>query len=168
MPKFLFSLETLLRHRDDIEQRERDELLRLTYKYQTELRHRDDLTHKFRETMKALSNHRSENADGQEINWFYLYLNRLTQEIGESEKCIARLQSEVQTQKEVVIEASKKKKVLASLKSKKEKEFTLEMERQEQKEIDDMVIARYKPGDAADQRPIDRRKTGTEDIKHGS
>jgi flagellar protein FliJ len=160
LPKFNFSLETLLRHRDDIEQKERDELLRLTYRFETELRHRDELTVKFRETMKELTLKRGENATDQDMNWFYRYLDRLTHEIGESEKCLTRLQSEVQTQKEVVIEASKKKKVLASLKSKKEKEFLVEVEKQEQKNIDDLVITRYRPAESANLAVADGRKSG--------
>jgi flagellar export protein FliJ len=144
LPKFLFSLETLLRHREDIEQKERDELLRLTYQYHTELRHHGELTVKFRETMKELSGKRSANSEHKELDWYYLYLNRLTHEIAESEKRLTQLQSEVQAQKEVVIEAGKKRKVLASLKSKRQKEFAFEMEKQEQKEIDDIVVTRYK------------------------
>lgn len=148
MPKFRFSLETLLNHREDIEQKEREELLRLNYRLHTELRHRDELTVKFREIMNELSDKRSGNTDHKELDWYYRYLNRLTNEIGESEKRLAQLQSEIQAQKEVVIEAGKKKKVLASLKSKKQKEFVLEMEKQEQKEIDDIVVTRYKTGES--------------------
>jgi flagellar export protein FliJ len=162
LPKFLFSLETLLRHREDLEQKERDELLRLTYRYQTELRHRDDLSVKFRETMKELSLKSSANTEHKELNLFYLYLNRLTHEIGESEKRLVQLQSEVQAQKEVVIEAGKKRKVLASLKSKKAKEFAFEMEKQEQKEIDEMVVTRYKSRESGypdnDQQPQKRNR----------
>ncbi len=143
MPKFRFNLETLLRHREDLEQKERDALLRVNYKYETELRHRDGLVAKFRETMNELAQKQSSNMDPKELNWFHMYLHRLTHEIRESEKRLAVLEKEVQTQKEAVIEASKKKKVLASLKEKKAKEFTVEMDKQEQKEIDDLVVTRY-------------------------
>ncbi len=143
MPRFLFSLETLLRHREQIEQKERDELFRLNYKCQTEIRHRNDLSLKFRETMNELALKQSEHSDHQELNWFYLYINRLTREIGESEKRLAQLEVEVQAQKDIVIEASKKKKVLASLRSKKEKEFVSATEKQAQKEVDDLVITRF-------------------------
>jgi flagellar export protein FliJ len=143
LPRFLFNLETLLRHRESIEQKERDELFRLNYKYQTELRHHDDLVIKFRETMKELSVKQAENSYHKEFNWYYLYLHRLTHEIGESEKCLAQMQKEVQAQKEVVIEAAKKKKVLASLKEKREKEFAIKLDKQEQKEVDELVVTRY-------------------------
>jgi flagellar export protein FliJ len=145
LPRFLFSLETLLRHREDLEQKERDELFRLNYKHQTELHHCDDLGVKFRDTMNDLALKQSGSSDPQELNWFYLYLNRLTHEIAESRKRLAKLEVEVQAQKEVVMEASKKKKVLASLRSKREREFTLAMEKQEQREIDDLVVTRF-PG----------------------
>ncbi len=143
MAKFLFSLETLLRHREDMEQRERDELFRLTYRYQNELRNRENLTVKFQETMKELALKRAENEATGELSFFYLYLKRLTHEIGESEKRLLQLQSEVRAQRDVVIEATKKKKTLAAMKAKKEKEFTLEMEKQEQKEVDELVVTRY-------------------------
>jgi flagellar protein FliJ len=162
LPKFRFNLETLLKHREDIEQKERDELFRLTYRYQTELRHRDDLILKSQETMNELARKRSENADHHELDLFYLYINRLTYEIEESKKRLAKLETEVQAQKEVVIEATKKKKVLATLKSKKEKEFILETEKQEQKEIDDLVITRYKAGDSDYQRTVDGRNSEVE------
>jgi flagellar FliJ protein len=143
LPKFKFSLETLLRHREDLEQRERDELFRITYKQQVEVNHRNSLTAKFQETMNEITRKCEQNAIDHELNWFYLYLNRLTHEIKESEIRLAQLHSEVQAQKEKLIDAAKKRKVLASMKAKKEKEFITAMEKQEQKEIDDLVVTRY-------------------------
>jgi flagellar protein FliJ len=143
LARFRFSLETLLRHREDIEQRERDELSRRIYKHQAELLHRDDLNLKFRTTMDELAERKLHLTDHMELDWFYLYMNRLTHEIRESEKRMAQLEAEVQAQKNVVVEASKKKKVLSSLKTKKEKEFIAEMERQEQRDIDELVVTRF-------------------------
>ena len=167
MPKFLFSLETLLRHREDVEQKARDELFRLNYTFQTELHRRDSLVIKFRETMKELSVKQAENSDHQEFNWFYLYLQRLAHEIEQSEKSLAQLQTKVQAQKEVVIEATKKKRILASLKGKKEKEFILDMDKKEQKEVDDLVVTRYASREPENQGRSGNRKTGTS-AKHES
>ncbi|MDM7994845.1 MAG: flagellar FliJ family protein [Acidobacteriota bacterium] len=151
MPKFKFSLETLLRHREDTEQRERDELLRLNYKHQVELNHRHSLTLKFQETMHEISRRCEENTLDQELNWSYAYLNRLTHEIKECENRLKKLKSEVLAQQAVVIEAAKKRKALASMKSKQEKEFVIALEKQEQKEIDDLVVTRYAvPGSPRD------------------
>jgi flagellar protein FliJ len=161
LPKFRFSLETLLRHREDIEQREKEELLRLTYKYQIEVSNRNGLNARYQETTKEITEKSSVNANDPELNWFYLYLNRLTHEIKECEVRLAKLQSEVQTQKEAVIEASKKRKTLASLKTKREKEFIFEMEKQEQKEIDDLVVTRYVIPESVSQTSADNLKART-------
>lgn len=148
LAKFVFTLETLLRHRINLEQKARDALLRLTYEYQVEQDHREGLSGKFKENMELLSLKRSQNSDHQELNWFYLYLNRLTHEIGECEKRLLQLKKEIQTQKEVVVEASKKRKTLTAMKAKKEKAYLKELEKQEQKEIDDLVLTRYAAKDA--------------------
>jgi flagellar protein FliJ len=158
LPKFRFSLETLLRHREDIEQREKEELLRRTYKYQLEVGHRNDLNARYQETTKEIARKSASNPNDPELNWFYLYLNRLAQEMKECEVRLAKLQSEVQSQKEAVIEASKKRKTLASLKTKREKEFIFEMEKQEQKEIDDLVVTRYTIPESASQTSADNLK----------
>jgi flagellar protein FliJ len=143
LPKFHFNLQALLQHREDLEQKERDELLRRNYHYQKELRHHDELVAKFRETMNEMAQKQSLGAELQELNLFYRYFDRLTSEIKESEKCLQTLQKEIQVQTEIVIEASKKKKVLATLKEKRQKEFVLEMDKLEQKEVDDLVVVRY-------------------------
>ncbi len=143
MPKFKFSLETLLRHREDTEQRERDELFRINYKHQVEVNHRSGLTLKFQETMNEIAQRCEANTLDQELNWAYLYLNRLTHEINESEKRLTQLRSEVEAQKAVVIEAAKNRKALATMKAKQEKEFMVALEKQEQKDIDDLVVTRY-------------------------
>ncbi len=169
MPRFLFNLDTLLRHRENIEQRERDELLQLTYKHQLELRNREVLTAKFHETLGDVSRHRADNAAHQELNLFYLYLNRLTYEIGECEKHLSQLQSEIQKQKEIVIEASKKRKILATMKAKQHKEFIVAQEKQEQKEVDELVVMRHAAKEPDFNQAADIQKSrldGKPDVRH--
>ncbi len=143
MAKFVFGLETLLQHRDRIEQKERDELLRRIYNHQIELQNRDRLTVQLKETMEEMSRKQAEDISSQELNWFYLYINRLRLEIQESEKRLLQIDSGVQEQKKNVVEASKKKKTLVSLRAKQEKAFTFALDKQEQKEIDELVVTRY-------------------------
>jgi flagellar protein FliJ len=158
-------LETLLRHREDIEQKERDELFRRTYKYQIEVQKRNELTVKFQETMKELSLKRSENTPHNELDFFHLYLNRLTHEIRESEKRLSQLQAEVQSQKEAVIEATKKKKTLSTMREKKEREFIAEADKQEQKEVDELVVTRY-ANKESEYPSVVRIQQNTTDAKH--
>jgi flagellar protein FliJ len=143
LAKFQFGLETLLQYREDVEQKERDELFRRDYKYQVEIQKRNELTVKFREIMAELSQKRSENASHMELDFFYRYLNRLTLEIEENGKRLSQLQSEVQLQKEAVIEATKKKKTLAVMREKKQREFLAAADSREQNDVDELVVTRY-------------------------
>jgi flagellar export protein FliJ len=136
-------LEAVLRHRETLEQNEKDELFRRLYRFQTEQGRRNELNARLTETVKELSLKRSANVDHNELNWHYLYIDRLSHEIKQSEKRLAELDKQVQAQKEAVIEATKKRKTISSLRSKREKEFIFEVERQEQKDIDDLVVTRY-------------------------
>lgn len=143
MKKFAFNLETLLRHRKKLEEKERNEFSRLHCELQTEVKRRDDLRKRLKETSVELSRLRSENADSREVAWFYPYMDRLMYEIELSGRRIARLEQALQAQKLVVIEATKNKKVLDSLKTKKQKEFNLAIERQEQKTVDEIVLTGF-------------------------
>lgn len=151
MRTFIYSLETLLRYRESIEERERDELHRLTYNHQIEDNIRKGAAAKLLETMHNMVALCANKSTDQELTWFHLYLKRLTREIGESDKRLAQLKSAIEAQKEVVIKASKNRKTLASMKEKKEKEFFVELGRREQKEIDDLVVTRYSKAEPGEQ-----------------
>ena len=167
MPKFLFNLETLRRHREELEERARDELLRISYQYQVELASRDALKGKFQETMNELSLKRAENAGNQELHLFYLYLNRLTKEIEESTRRLLRLETAVQAQRKVVIEASKKRKTLDLMKAKKERQFAFALEKQEQKEVDELVATRFGPKQPVSERSAEIQKGLAESKEDG-
>jgi flagellar export protein FliJ len=143
LAKFRFNLEVLLKHREDIEQKERDELLRIRYAYQVARGELEQLEIKRSQTMKDLALKQTEKADSRDMNWFYLYLNRLHTEIEELKKRLIELDSQVQAQKTVVIEATKKRKVLSILRSKRKKEFIRALDKKEQKEVDEWITARY-------------------------
>lgn len=143
MKRFLFNLETLLKYREDLEQRERDELSRLLHKLQLELRRRDVLESRRQVIAEELALMQAGEASHGELTWFYLYLDRLRNEIAESEKCLAQLEAGIKTQRGSLTEASKKRQTLTLMKAKKEKEYIVELERQQQKDIDEMIVARF-------------------------
>ncbi|MBP1600997.1 MAG: hypothetical protein H6Q06_1148, partial [Acidobacteria bacterium] len=72
MKKFSFNLETLLRHRKYLEEKERHELSRLFFTYQSELNQRQTIERKYLETLAELARKRQGNLDHQEMSWFYL------------------------------------------------------------------------------------------------
>lgn len=143
MKKFVFNLETLLQHRINLEEKERNELARLKFLLQTEINRRNELLGELRRTSLELSQLQNENGDAREADLYYRYEDRMRHEIELSNKKILQLEKDLQAQKLAVIEAKKKKKVLDSLKARKQKEYDLAVERQGQKTIDEIVVTRF-------------------------
>ncbi len=143
MKKFAFRLETLLRYRKNLEEKEQAELFQLFSRHQRENGHLQDLQRKHQEVLAELTEQKSAGADYGETSWFYLYLDRLRFEMRRSAERIYRLEQDIQEQKAVLIEASKKKKILDSLKTKEKKAYVSAADKQEQKAIDDLVIIRF-------------------------
>lgn len=143
MKKFAFHLETLLRFRKNLEEKEQAELFRLFACLQRENNYFEELQRKHQETLIGLTDHRKAGADSTDSNWFYRYLDRLRYEMKLSKDRTARLEQDIQEQKAILIEATKKKKVLDSLKTREKKAFVSAVEKQEQKAVDELVVIRF-------------------------
>ncbi len=143
MKRFVFNLETLLQHRMNLEEKERNELARIRHSLQSEKEHGDDLRQRLRETAMELSHMQSENADSRETSWFCRYMDRVRHDIEASDKRIIQLEHSLQAQKLAVVEAIKKTKTLGSLKAKRQREYNLLSEKEGQKAIDEIVVTRF-------------------------
>jgi flagellar export protein FliJ len=143
MKRFSFPLETLLNHKKIIEDKERNELLRLRSLLQKESSLLQELKDRHRETLEGLAQQRGAGADQAEIEWFCVYLNRLKHEQEQSRKKIAALEKDVERQKTAVVEASKQMKVIDTLKSKQHRQYVSVAEKEEQKAVDELVVIRY-------------------------
>jgi flagellar export protein FliJ len=144
MAKFRFSLQALLRRREDAEQAARDEMLLRVSRQQQEQQKLDDLKSRRIENAAEMAAKQLDNTAYGELIYYRMYLDRLDMEIDNSQRRLVRLRAEVEIQRKVLIEASKKRKTLTSLREKKEKEFNLAVEKAFQKEIDDIVVIRHK------------------------
>ena len=144
MAKFRFSLQTLLRFREDAEQAARDEMMLRVSRQQQEQQKLDDLRTRRAETSAEMAEKQMEDTAYGELIYYRMYLDRLDYEIENSHRRLVRLRAEVELQRKILVEASKKRKTLTSLREKKENEFNLALEKTFQKEIDDIVITRHK------------------------
>jgi len=142
MKKFAFKLETLLRYRVSIEEKERNTLTLLSYRLHSELSRLDGLHNKEKGAMSELAQARADAVDDPETQWYYPYLEKLRLEIERSKKQIAQVEKEIDAQKTVVLEAIRKKKVLDTMKSKKLKEFGTSVDKLEQKAVDEIMTNR--------------------------
>jgi len=143
MKKFVFRLETLLYHRRSIEERERIKFSRIRGELLAELDHLETLQAKHAETRSELALKKSGECDSREISWFYRFLDRLSLEMAVARERIAQLERELEVQKQIMIEASRDKKMIENLRLKKEKEFLVSLERQEQKSVDEIIVTRF-------------------------
>ena len=144
MAKFRFSLQALLRRREDAEQVARDEMMLRVSRQQQEQQKLDDLKNRRAENAAEMAAKQLDNTAYGELVYYRMYLDRLDSEIDNSQRRLVRLRAEVEVQRRVLVEASKKRKTLTSLRDKKEKEFNMAMEKAFQKEVDDIVVIRHK------------------------
>jgi flagellar FliJ protein len=143
MKKFSFRLETLLQHRAHREEQEREKFTRMRNEVLAGIAHRDALTASQAQTMKELGEAQCAHCDPQEVQWYERFLEYLKEEIKRSITRLAELEKKLEAQKQVMIAASRDKKIIENLKKKKILEFKFAMEREEQKMVDETVVTRY-------------------------
>ncbi len=143
MKRFAFRLETLLKYRKNLEEKERAQLFQIIARLRREQNHLENLQKKHQEVLVDLAEQRSAGTDFADASWFYAYLDRLRLEMRKSAERICRLEQDLEDQKAVLIEASKRKKILDSLKTRQRKTHQANAEKLEQKSVDDLVVVRY-------------------------
>ncbi len=143
MKKFAFSLETLLRHRRNLEERERTILSRIQFSLDNEVRHRRGIEEKRIEALTEMVSVRASPIGQEEIGLFDPYLRRLRYEAELSDKNIRVFEAQLNTQKSVVLQAARNKKIIETLKTRRQREHLAAAERDEQKKTDEIVIAQF-------------------------
>jgi flagellar FliJ protein len=143
MKKFSFSLETLLRHRRNTEEKERTALARLHCDVQSEQRRDAEIEQKRMQTLREMAEIGGPASAQQDMALFYPYLDRLRYESEHTRRNIGRLERELQAQRAVVMRASKDKKVIETLKTRKQREYTEELEKDQQKAQDELAVSRF-------------------------
>ena len=143
MKRFSFRLETLLQHRHHLEEKERTKFSVIRNELMVEMNHSRALRTEQAHAMAELARRELGDCNLQEIAWHYRFLDRILLELERSARRITELEGRLETQKQVMIEAMRDKKMLENLRSKREKEFLTVLDRTEQKSVDDIVVTRY-------------------------
>jgi len=143
MKRFSFRLETLLQHRHHLEEKERTKFSAIRNELMREMNHIQGLRAEKAQALAELVQKKSGDCDLWEITWHYRFLDRIALELERSARRITELEGRLETQKQVMIEAMRDKKMLENLRSKREKEYLTLLERTEQKSVDDIVVTRY-------------------------
>ncbi len=143
MKKFAFRLETLLWHRTHLEEKERNKFALMRAKLLAEVAHKDTLRTRQGNTMAELKQKKSGSYDAEEIGRYYLFLDRLEQEIQQSKRRAAQLEKDLDTQKQIMIGASRNRQMIENLKKRKRKEYYVALDREDQKSADEIVVTRF-------------------------
>lgn len=143
MKPFKFRLERVLKIRETEEDIERNKLLKINAEYQKELVKLNKLEEDRKKAGEKLKDHLNN------LNIFGIAYDKLLKGIEYTKKQQLNILKEkeklVKRQLETYLEAMKKRKVIELLKHKKFQEYLKDVEKENLKFVDELVIERYKP-----------------------
>lgn len=135
-----FELEQVLKYRTEVERTRKQEFVVA----KQNLEHACERLSQEEALLECLSkefcNRQRELDSIEDIRMYSDFFGRKREEIKDHKEQIDHLGSVVSDRREILLDASKDKKVLESLKDKNEKEFRMEMDKKEQEFMDEIAI----------------------------
>ncbi|MCO6432421.1 MAG: flagellar export protein FliJ [Deltaproteobacteria bacterium] len=138
MKKFKFRLEKVLQHRDAIKEEKRGELAKVNAILREQERHLESLS-------EALLNNSVQESGVVDSSHFLAagaYSARLRDEIAAQKETIAKTEELVAAARVQYVEAAKDAKALETLKRKRREQYLEYIAKEEEKELDELVIQR--------------------------
>ncbi|MBI5344592.1 MAG: flagellar export protein FliJ [Deltaproteobacteria bacterium] len=146
MKKFVFKLEPLLDYRKRLEEislKEFSVALRTLDEEEGKLVLLNEMCRRSSEDIDRL---KEEGAGADDFNMHYLYITGLKSHIKGQEAIIKAVRAEFEAKRAELIEATRKKKVVETIKGKNLHEHMRMFEKEEQKTTDDITSSRFKRG----------------------
>lgn len=135
--QFNFSLETLRKYRKSIEDQRRIELVSLREKQSLE----EEKLCQIRDTQRAIQHNLRDRIE--ETKGYLTYLDDLSRQSIIQRNVISELDYKVNEARDNLIESSKQKKIIDKLRDKKYKQYIKDLNRQENKTLDEIVTTRF-------------------------
>lgn len=147
MPRFKFSLQRVLEIRKHKEELLKNELVTLRREHTHEESILRELETKHIEQLNEIRKRQScPNISSEEMLRYYLYLERLDNDIERQQTKLLELEQKVEAAKERLIKASQERKVLEKLHERKFEEWKWEQEKIEQAFLDEIALSMYTRG----------------------
>ncbi len=143
MDSFNFRLQPVLEHRRRLENRAKQELARAKT---AERQAREVLTSMetaFGNGQSDMADARRAEIDASEVAVYQRYLNRLKQDIAEQGDIVTTLHVHSEQRRSEVIDGMKARKVVEKLKERQCREHQIEVNRNDQKQVDEFATTRY-------------------------
>lgn len=141
---FRFRLQSVLEHKEKIEEEEQRELARLKEIQKNEEERLQWLQMTRVQEMLELQEKSAQGVlDVVEIQMYHGHLKRLDREIVEQEIALQRITAEVEEQRRRLLKASQERKTYEKLKEKHRAAFEAALDEEERKLIDELATTRY-------------------------
>ncbi len=144
MKRFRFTLDSVLKYRSNIEEREKRILASIAGLISSEKKRLEEFNRKYfasqtelieKESLKCLDEH--------EVILYRTYLKKLSALIKEKKEELEKLRLRFETQKEMVLKAYKNRRILDLLKKKRFQEYCIKVDKEEQKCVDELQLLKF-------------------------
>lgn len=143
---FYFRLQSILDYRKQIEEKQALELANIKNRLDREQKTLNKVQ-KERATLTAkLENIGKSSLCAANVSVYFSYIHRMKKQENDQKEVIGKVEKELEAQRQAFVNASQKRKILATVKEKKLAEYKLELIRREQKELDEAGILRAGKG----------------------
>lgn len=139
MSRFKFRMDNILNLREKLEDKKKQEYGDAAKKLQIENQKKEKLINETMYFSQNLCEKMVERIFPEEVISYNQYINYLKIKTVEQEKMVIKAANHAEKKREELLEAVKQKKMLESLKEKQWTEFQEESNREEQKQIDEIV-----------------------------
>lgn len=148
MAKFKFNLQTVLKLKEQLEQNAKNNLGKATKVLEQEEKALEELFVYKEELIKSFKEKSKQGTNVQELINHNNYLLKLNKRIKNQNQNVDIARRNVDKQRQVLVEASREKKVLEKLREKKFEEYMKEEYKKEQKITDEIVSYKYSQKDS--------------------
>jgi len=142
MAKFIFRLQGLLKIKEKIEDRKRQEYGLAVAEAEREKQKKQDILYKKEEKVVEFRQHIDEIINAGSHDSYNNFIEFLKEEVARQEKVVMEAQKEVDKKRQELVEAMRERKTLEKLSERKYEEFLIEQKLAEQKITDEIVSYR--------------------------
>lgn len=154
MPKsFKFSMQTILEHKQDLEDKEKEKLAKILQKLQQAKDYLASLERKRESTKLELREKQKAGAlNINELKIYNQFLKKLDRDIIDTRLLIEQIKAEEREQRKALLKAAQDRQAFEKLKEKKKEEFDQEEAEVERKLIDELATIQFARAQQEEQR----------------
>jgi len=143
MKRFNFRLKKVLKHKEIVEDLEKERLGKAKSELQRERERLQRMEDQRRRTREELKERRTSRISLPEALIYEAYLERVDEEVSQQATKAAQLSQKVQRTRDDLLQASQEKRIVEKLRERKEAEYTIELRKFEQGISDEASVNQF-------------------------